>query len=764
MPNRAIIERLPQVSSPNLWRRQFGYTGIETVDHLIESREHNLELRPLDARVRAYRIMRADPAIDMALTAGELPILGAHWPIVSEAQADREIVEFLEDAIYPFLDDLLRWMLGMWQYGFATIEPVFAFRDNPAVVFITQGRVQRARRPQEGRVWLDRLIHFVPDSIEGFIPDPLTGELAGVEQNVFIEDVGFLEPLTPGWKVIHTVHNREGSDWTGRAMLRSMFMPWDLKQQMAKGYAVHWDRFGVGTPFVRAGPDWGDAEFDRAEKVLKNYRSGVETFLVIPHGGELTIFAGEEATRGTGPIDFIRYLDGAIAKVALQQMLELGTTASGNRALGESMLDMLEASLQGTAEFLASLIQQKLIVPLVDLNFGERDSYPQLLPAVTIGSTKELIDTIAAAKSAGMVGWTAEDESRIRDVTELPEIDVEARQAEMDEEADLQRQQAEAAIQPQDEERQLAHSPSFQPFEDRPTEALAILERDVVMPRVLADQLDAQLFRVGAEADEVLARFNDELVEQAEALVDAQGAGAAASAGSIAVPDSSARALAVVIRQGAKRAVRFGMQTVHSELERQQDMGLSFTPDEFLPMPPRLSRHYTLQEDLPDPSDIPDLELFGLVEGEIARFADIEIERRNAAARGAMLRALREVGGVVGPILLRAAVRFAVRRALEELSAAVTRGNLEAPMNVAFGVGRNRAAQQLIDDGDIAFGVRSEVLDANTCIVCEGQDGTRIPREELRNVVAPPFPDCLGRERCRGLIVYVRTSEEPALA
>jgi hypothetical protein len=773
-------DRKEQRRDTDRWTRQYAHTGTETVMGLAISRDYSRKFADLEQRVKVCREMRSEPAVDMALKAGEKLILGAHWPIVTEGDGgeEREVVDFLEDNLYPRLDELLRWLLGAWQFGWATVEPVLRFRSEAPLVFVSQGRTRRARRGLAGKIYLHRLVHLVPESIEGFAPDADTGELGEVRQNVYVEGAGYQKRRTPGWKVLHAVHEREGDDWSGRPMLRAMFMPWDVKLQLLRSFAVHWDRFGVGTPHMQAGPEWEDRDYERAEKYLKDYRAGTSSFLITPFGGQLSIFAGEEVTKA-GPLAVIQYLDGLIAKVALAQILELGTTATGHRALGDSFLDMLESSLQAFAEYLAALIQTKLIVPLVDLNFGPRDDYPQLLPAVTLGSVQELVTTITSAKTAGLVGWTARDEARLRDMMELPEIDVEARQQEMDEEKELRRAQIEGVRSGTGEEpeerservRALAHSPDVQAEDTRPTPALALLEREAVQPRLLADRLDSHVFRAGAEVDDVLREVNASLAAQAVSLAERLGRRAGAQVASIETPLALRRRLEAVLRAVADRARSLGAESVRDEVRRQEERGLAFSREEFVagPAGPADASAFGAvgwQRSGPVPAlllAVDDEGVASIIEGQVGRAVLMELDRRENTARAALLRAIQEAVGAEAALVL--AVRRRVMAELDALSPAVTRRNLEAVVNVAFGVGRQASAEELIARGEIAFGVRSEVMDANTCGPCRAGDGTTLDLNTLRaGIVAPPFPDCEGRELCRGLIIYVRRTERPASA
>jgi len=82
---------------------------------------------------------------------------------------------------------------------------------------------------------------------------------------------------------------------------------------------------------------------------------------------------------------------------------------------------------------------------------------------------------------------------------------------------------------------------------------------------------------------------------------------------------------------------------------------------------------------------------------------------------------------------------------------------------VAYNQGRDVAAKIAAASGAATHAMRDEFLDGNTCPQCRLFDGTivRIGSPAYESLLPPAF--CLGRERCRGIIVVLSSALAAAL-
>ena len=103
----------------------------------------------------------------------------------------------------------------------------------------------------------------------------------------------------------------------------------------------------------------------------------------------------------------LQYHKQQIATSCLAMFMELGQTATGSRALGESQSDFFLLATQNTADYIAHRIRNSTIRRLVELNFGPDAPLPYLIPANVQARS---IDTMAAiiAQLAQAGAWISD--------------------------------------------------------------------------------------------------------------------------------------------------------------------------------------------------------------------------------------------------------------------------------------------------------------------------------------------------------------------
>lgn len=434
----------PQVSesgTPN-------YLGYTSPDEYVE------ELRWPQKRMEIFEEMRAsDEAINTAIEARVKLISGADWRLSTPDTKDArqvEILEFCEDNIYPVLDDLLKHLAdGALQYGFGMVEPVFQWSDEPFARNILSRFVRRSTiRREERMIYLRKLAHVRQRTIDTFklhMDGPRKGDLESAIQFVYDVRGATKTVAIPAAKVLLWPYNRQGDDYWGRAPTRHVYRVWSFKRQLENLNLLQFERFGVGVPVITAGPGWVDDDYTKAENYLKNFRSSANGFLILPFGGTLDLKTGEG-----GPTDAARewtkWYTLAIAKTWLTQQTELGSTETGARAVGEVMYEHMEQAVQDDCDSLSNLLNERLIVSLVNINYGPQEVYPSFAPSQRVRGSPVIAQVVASLISAGALGWDAADEGWLREKLEMPEIDIEERQAEMDEEALIEEERAQQMV------------------------------------------------------------------------------------------------------------------------------------------------------------------------------------------------------------------------------------------------------------------------------------------------------------------------------
>jgi 2'-5' RNA ligase len=385
-------------------------TGTTTINREVLGDEYVRDLADMSQRMRIYtRMRRGDGAVNTSLLAIEKPILGARWEIAG----DDEISEACRDELFsaergpsfdpPLLELAVEHLLKMFQYGFAACEPLWELGD-------------------DGRVHCTHLTLIRHESVRTFRLDE-KGRLKDLVQYTSSIDTGWREIDVPVDQLLMAVHAREGSDYSGVAIIRSSYRAFIERDTIRKTRLWHHDRFGAGTPVATYPEGASDPQKEEVNDALESFRAGARGYLALPHGTEVKLVGGGDG--GSDPTAEISALGSEIAKNTLSQLTELGTSGnSGNRALGESFADVLRNALQGYAERIAVVVRRQLLTPFVRWNFGESAEVPEITVRVSLAGVAEILTAVQMAVTAGM-HLEPEDIASLRDELELPEIEIE---------------------------------------------------------------------------------------------------------------------------------------------------------------------------------------------------------------------------------------------------------------------------------------------------------------------------------------------------
>lgn len=800
-PERAIVPAgaTRQMSFSGTLR---GRDGITTPDDYVR------ELADPVRRMEMFEEMGNDDAVHTAIDARRQEINAANWQLSTEDETPlgTEILEFVEDNVYPLLDDLLRWLGGgALQYGFSAIEPVYQWADRPPAAALAKGKVQRATKSGAGRrIYLAKLAHIRPRAVTSFLIAEETGDLEALRQEVFT-GTKFLRRDIPAEKVLLWTYNRQGDDFWGVPPTRHCYKGWKFKTQIERLNLLHIDKFGVGTPVAEEGEGWSTAERDRLAAYLESWRSGANNYILHPMGGKISIVS-DEGKSTMSALEWVKYYNLAVAKTYLTQATELGSTETGARALGESFFDQLGGIVQADCEELAALINNQLIVPLVRYNFGEQDAYPTFAPSQRVKAGAGIATMMKQMIDAGIVHVRPEDEMFVRDLLELPSVSIddlkteqEARDAKA---ADISRQ----TVGPGPGDGQPNRKPGSPPAagdgppgprrvaamrqlsyaiaDGAPTAAergkttwrtpeFAAWEDGILKPDALMQELELQTARTAGEVTDVLRAIDADLERQVSALAGKGTAALSAGVRTIAVPDRLRSQLRKALLTAAERARSFGATAVRNEIERQ--LGPSGIGPQRAPAfyPGLYSTRALATEQTPE-----DLHLGAQVD----RAVEDEIDRRESSARSSVLTVIAQAGKAAVSVIAGVAAQ-AIKSALTDLSTGRTQQNVQEVVNAGFGIGRSEEAQAIVDapaggggrsglrDGqgnpiELVAKVYSAVMDLGTCDECAKWDGAEFPMdypEDLTGVQCPN-PRCAGGfSRCRCVWIYITDRESVPL-
>lgn len=356
------------------------------------------------------QMRRGDSQIKSILQAICLPILSAHYFVepASESPVDKRIAGLVEDALLTGLNDswvdTLRHILLFLPFGFSYLEKIYRYKSGLAMPI--------------------HLAPRLPLSIYRWMATMETGRLYEIWQ---LDSNGKLYKI-PVEKLIMFVNEREGDNWVGMSLLRPAYKNWFVKNELEKIDAIKHERHGVGVPMVtpRDGAKPNSVEWDAAREVTERYQAGENTGLVLPFGYKMEILTpGGASGGGTDIITSIRYHNEEMARSVLAMFSQLGTTSGGNRALGETFLQIFTDSIQWVADYICGRLTQDLIRECVRMNWGDIP-----YPTLKVGRIEKLpTETLAALATAGIIVPDSRLESAVRKSMNLPERDIETQTA-----------------------------------------------------------------------------------------------------------------------------------------------------------------------------------------------------------------------------------------------------------------------------------------------------------------------------------------------
>jgi len=362
-----------------------------------------------------YAKMRVDPQISAVLDAYALPLQSATYAINPRGVRD-EVAAFCADAWgLPIAgdnggpgparrrgvlwDEHLRLALLMLPFGFSPFAKRYEIGGTP----------MRAR--------LAELSERLPQTITDIELND-DGTMKGVKQS------GSRDLLRAD-HLLWYAHKREGSAYQGRSLLRASYAPWLLKHEMWRVHAQSNRRWGMGVPSVETGPNPAPADIEQAAQIAAGFRAGDQVGVGLPQGWKFLL----SGMTGSAPdtMRFIEYLDGQIATSVLAEILNLDTASTGNRALGETVIGLLQMSWSATAKEITTPMT-RLNVEMVDYNWGEDEPVPSVL-CTDINRPEVTSEAISALVTCGAItpDLTLENDLRIR--YNLPVLTDEQRQS-----------------------------------------------------------------------------------------------------------------------------------------------------------------------------------------------------------------------------------------------------------------------------------------------------------------------------------------------
>ena len=386
--------------------------------HLLVGGDANPDLIP-PRRFQVYNEMRnEDSVVRSTLWMFKLAIRAADWSI--EAGGSDPIDQAIRDACaWQFgLEDLVGQMDHSWDEQVQQALLMLDFGSMFEEIIVGDAAEWRDRDgdPHLLRTF-SRLAPRFPGTIrmpDGIQTDPRTGLIRSLEQWI---------PGTtaiPGDRLVYYCMEREGNDWLGRSLLRTMYGPWKLKRAVMISAGMGWDRYAFGTPVIRY--PGGPQKKREAESIGRNWRAHERGWIVLEgaadQGWDVEIVGGNSTMGDSTPL--VRVYNDEMQMSALQHFSALGRTGSGSRAVGDIQVEPFYLAAQALADQIAMQKMRLAFRRFVDLNFGAQFPVPRLnvqkIQARNVATLSAAIQELAAA---GMDFTDRDTQNDLRDVLDL---------------------------------------------------------------------------------------------------------------------------------------------------------------------------------------------------------------------------------------------------------------------------------------------------------------------------------------------------------
>ncbi len=371
--------------------------------------------------LQTFKQMTYDPTVAATLRAIRMPIQSTKWysEPASDDPNDVYLADFLHHVIWEFgsmsMDELVRMGVGEpLVYGFQPLEIVY---DR-----IVQG-------DYAGLIGWDKLAYRAPISrLRWNIEEIDSPGGARIRELVSMTQQAAPSYRTvdiPRDKLLLFTNEKLGELFDGISLCRYMYQPWFYKRNLLTIQSIGLERAYMGIIDMELPEDYTKPEFDVAQGIVENLRTGENAGSVHTAAMKLNVLSNK--LEGAAMQSAIEFHDTQICQQILAQFLKLGQSQGGAYALSEDQSDLFLMVLNSFANQFAQVVNLWPGIPqLVNINFANVD--PSSMPRLAHGEVGQRnLDQLGRVYAAlGQWGFLTPDagtEGRLREQLELPEQD-----------------------------------------------------------------------------------------------------------------------------------------------------------------------------------------------------------------------------------------------------------------------------------------------------------------------------------------------------
>lgn len=412
------------LEKPPVRERGHGGNSIVPWTDIIDVNEEVPELA-WPASIAVFHRMRRDAQLRGILQAYTGPIRRYNWHIIPNGARDEVVEDIAQDLGLPIQgmpneekpkgrlrnrfnhDDHLRHALLSLVYGHMFFEQWGVVEDGT-----DKFRLRKLAPRMPGTIMKIKVAR--DGGLEGIVQHPAGyGPLAGPHD----DPSGIKIPV--GILVAY-VNEREGGNWVGHSVFRDVYKNWLIKDRLLRVDALKHERNGMGVPVVNSPPGATPKQIQDASAMAQNYMAGDTSGAALPAGFDLKLKGVEGSTPDT--IASVRYHDQQMARIFLEMFMELGTTATGSRALSGSFIDFFSMSQETSADWYATITTAHVIEDIVDWNYGPEEQAPILGYDKAEDKSLSITDLVQLINAGGII-VDDETEAWIRGRWAMPQTD-----------------------------------------------------------------------------------------------------------------------------------------------------------------------------------------------------------------------------------------------------------------------------------------------------------------------------------------------------
>lgn len=504
------------------------------------------------------------------------------------------------------------------------------------------------------------------------------------------------QPPIPVSRLVAYVWDREGSNWAGRSMLRSLYRNHLVKDRVLRVGAINIERAG-GVPYANAPENASPKLMAEIDGLMRRFRVGEAAGVALPHGVQMKFAA---AAGGDGAVSYIKLQNEEMARAFLQMVNMLGQTETGSRALGKTFDSIADVAQFMIAKWFADTFNEHMIEDDVEWNEGPEEEFAPLL-AFDAGGADPL-EGFSAAEGADD-GLMLDPGGEVAATLGLRHRRYPAR-TRAERRGDGQRRTGGVSAATDASPVLLPPRPlRRQPYDHEIRAAVDYASMD----SAYNSALDLLVQEVRALQAYQVDELRDAIVSAAGKLDDIAELSAAGAGMQDVIASRLNQVAEIAAAQAAGEAVRQGVNIKRPPLEA--------------------------------------------IQGSLRNRAEAVDSLLTAnLAQTASRHALRLTGGGLSA----EEVADATRTYLSGLSGTYLRDMLGGAVQTSINAARKEVFSRDGQPGEI---FASELLDENTCPACTAVDGTPYASmdEAERDYPTGGYADCDGRERCRGTLVKV---------